>query len=219
MDNIFTMSMLIKNSTLSVLYSANILTKIWRKSIEDTNISTVRWGLLLDRYQTRINALNPSDVKQNLKGNADARLAADSLTWSALIIGFAIVNYKDVSFTFKLNDTLSYTISSKEKPFTDTTLKELWNHILINENLTNAQYKSLMIEWKLKHYKEPKTPRTNLNLIGNTVKKLNSPTLTWPAFMTGLSILKYENIKLNVKINIKPPVEYNIDLNVVVEYM
>ena len=93
-------------------------------------------------------------------------------------------------------------------------LARLWRTLIFESQVTADQWDRLITDWTAKQANKG-SDKDHTSRKGNITKQLAKRTISWNAWMIGLSILKYEKIEINIKVFKKSKVrELNLSVDI-----
>lgn len=95
---------IINDGISSVHSSKNVLSKLWKILIIETNVTAPIWLKQIDSWQMRMQLRKTDKDISSLKGNITSALAKDKVTWDKLLVGFNILDFVKLDIQLTLHN-------------------------------------------------------------------------------------------------------------------
>ena len=108
-DKANSMVKVIDDGLFGIHKSENVLARLWRIILYETNMNGQIWHIQLNKFQDRLHRESTTKKSASIKGNITRMLADPKISWSAFMRGLSILEFEkmDIQITlYKKNKVL-----------------------------------------------------------------------------------------------------------------
>ena len=198
---------ILKDPNLLIKNNTGILTRLFRKLLNDLNITVLSWERLMDAYVTDPRAGVPKKpgYESSEKTNLRKRLNANSMTWKSLLKGLDFLQCSKTIFTVEVNEHYRGHCRFSRFKGKVNGLFEVYGQLLNELGIDIPKWEQLMDAYLI----DPRNniPQTTKDRSSTRSKLaevlLRSEQITWSSFQKGMKILQPKIVMYCLQVTIK----------------